>query len=120
MNPSETLDMHLRLGIELGASNEEIKKAYREKALYWHPDKNSEIRKKAHLEFIAISEAFEILYNKNKVDYKEKPSRKKQRTYTYYEELFREIFGENTYMFSTILSQTLDLELLLEIFKKEY
>ena len=94
MNPSETLDMHSRLGISPGANYEEIKKAYREKALYWHPDRNPEIKQKAHLEFIAISEAFETLYKQKNKD--QEPliysSESKKGTYEYYSDIFNKIF----------------------------
>lgn len=41
-----------------------IKKAYRQKALYWHPDKNKSPN--AHSEFIKINEAYNILIDDSK------------------------------------------------------
>ena len=116
MDPSETLDMHIRLGIKPGTGYEEIKKAYREKALYWHPDKNPQIREKAHLEFIAISEAFEILYNQQNKD--QEPlnnfSKEKRGTYEYYSDILNKIFREG--FFNSEMSP--QLKTLIEISKK--
>ncbi len=61
MRPSETKDLYTRLGINSGASEEEIKNAYKRMALKYHPDKNPNNREEATREFIAVSEAFEVL-----------------------------------------------------------
>ena len=52
------------LGVAKGASEAELKKAYRKQALEWHPDRNksSEAEKK----FKEINEAYEVLANKEK------------------------------------------------------
>ncbi len=57
-------DYYEILGVNKSASVEEIKKAYRKKALEWHPDRNqsSEAEKK----FKEINEAYEILADKEK------------------------------------------------------
>jgi curved DNA-binding protein CbpA len=58
--PSEIKNPYERLGVLENASLNEIKKAYRNLALKYHPDKNiSEKKQESHLEFIAISEAYE-------------------------------------------------------------
>lgn len=67
MRPSETKNLYARLGISEYSSIEEIKKAYREGALKWHPDICSD--KNARLEFLAISEAYENLINPQKRKY---------------------------------------------------
>lgn len=55
------------LGIEPGASDADIKKAYRRLALKWHPDKNSDANKvEAERRFKEISAAYEILSDKEK------------------------------------------------------
>lgn len=53
------------LGVSRDASAEEIKKAYRKKALQYHPDRN-EGDPDAEVRFKEISEAYEILSNEEK------------------------------------------------------
>ena len=54
------------LGINHNASEEEIKKAYKKLALKYHPDRNIENKEEAANKFKEISEAYEILTNKDK------------------------------------------------------
>ncbi len=54
------------LDININSSNEEIKKAYRKKAIKWHPDKNRDKKKLAEEKFKEISFAYQILSNPNK------------------------------------------------------
>ncbi len=60
------------LEIDSGASNEEIKKAYRQLALKNHPDKvaylGEEIRKKAQEKFQKINEAYEAIKKERKMN----------------------------------------------------
>jgi DnaJ like chaperone protein len=60
------------LEINSRASNEEIKKAYRQLALKNHPDKvaylGEDIRKKAHEKFQKISEAYEAIKKERKMN----------------------------------------------------
>jgi DnaJ like chaperone protein len=60
------------LEINSRASNEEIKKAYRQLALKNHPDKvaylGEDIRKKAHEKFQKISEAYETIKKERKMN----------------------------------------------------
>ena len=58
------LDYYKLLNISINATNEEIKKAYRIAALFWHPDKNKS--EQAHQKFIDITEAYNILLDPNK------------------------------------------------------
>ena len=58
-------DYYATLGIPRTASQDEIKKAYRKKALEFHPDRNPG-DPKAEAEFKRISEAYEILSEENK------------------------------------------------------
>lgn len=60
------------LGVELHATEEEIKRAYRQEALKWHPDKwmggdvTEETRKDAERRFKDIAQAYEVLSHKEK------------------------------------------------------
>ncbi|CAG8637997.1 15085_t:CDS:2 [Dentiscutata heterogama] len=49
------------LGIEVNATEEDIRKAYRRQALIWHPDKNVQNREEAEAKFKLIAEAYEVL-----------------------------------------------------------
>jgi DnaJ-class molecular chaperone len=49
------------LGISKEASLVDIKKAYRQLALKWHPDKNPDKKEEAENRFKEISEAYEVL-----------------------------------------------------------
>ncbi|XP_033112028.1 dnaJ homolog subfamily B member 4-like [Anneissia japonica] len=59
-------DYYKILGITKGASDEQIKKAYRKQALKYHPDKNKS--KGAEERFKEISEAYEVLSDKKRRD----------------------------------------------------
>lgn len=52
------------LGIKPGATQEEIKKAWKKKALEWHPDRNKSAE--AEVKMKEINEAYEILSGKKK------------------------------------------------------
>ncbi|KAH8248491.1 hypothetical protein KR026_001596 [Drosophila bipectinata] len=61
-----TKDFYKILGIGRGASDDEVKKAYRKLALRYHPDKN----RHSHAEerFKEVAEAYEVLSDKKKRD----------------------------------------------------
>ena len=59
------IDYYALLGVSEGASEEELKKAYRRLALQYHPDKNPGDRK-AEERFKAISEAYAVLMDQQK------------------------------------------------------
>lgn len=54
-------DYYLTLGVLRGATQEEIKKAYRKMAMEFHPDRNPGKEKWANEKFKEINEAFSIL-----------------------------------------------------------
>jgi curved DNA-binding protein len=56
----EYKDYYKILGVERNASEEEIKRAYRQLALKYHPDKNPD-DKKAEAQFKEINEAYDVL-----------------------------------------------------------
>ncbi|XP_070492868.1 dnaJ protein homolog 1-like [Chironomus tepperi] len=100
-------DYYKILEINKGASDDEIKKAYRKLALKYHPDKNKE--RGAEDKFKEVAEAYEVLSNKEKrqaydqfgnADYTEYPSSRpnqhQQNFYTFQgdgRQTFRDFFG---------------------------
>ncbi|CAG8458600.1 1653_t:CDS:2 [Diversispora eburnea] len=54
------------LGIDISATEDEVRKAYRRQALLWHPDKNVDRREEAEEKFKLISEAYEVLSDVDK------------------------------------------------------
>ncbi len=62
----ETSDYYNILGVERGASKDEIKRAYRRLAKKHHPDLNTENPKEAEEKFKEISEAYEVLSDPQK------------------------------------------------------
>ena len=54
-------DYYEVLGVEVAASADEIKRAYRKAALRHHPDKNQDDREGAEMRFKRIAEAYEVL-----------------------------------------------------------
>ena len=59
-------DYYKILGIAKGASDDEIKKAYRKMAVKWHPDKNKS--PEAEEKFKDIAMAYDVLKDKKKRD----------------------------------------------------
>lgn len=59
-------DYYKVLGIQKGASEDEIKKAYRKQALRYHPDKNKSPG--AEEKFKEIAEAYDVLSDSKKKD----------------------------------------------------
>jgi molecular chaperone DnaJ len=62
----EKRDPYKILGVSKNASKDEIKKAFRQLALKYHPDKNPDNRKWAEEKFKEVAEAYEILNDEQK------------------------------------------------------
>ncbi|PNR94565.1 molecular chaperone DnaJ [Petrotoga sp. 9PWA.NaAc.5.4] len=62
----ERKDYYKILGVDRNATQEEIKKAYRQKVKEWHPDKHSENKEYAEQKFKEIQEAYEVLSDPQK------------------------------------------------------
>lgn len=61
----QKMDFYKVLGVDRGASQEDLKKAYRKLAMQYHPDKNPG-NKKAEEKFKEITEAYEVLGDPDK------------------------------------------------------
>lgn len=60
-------DYYETLGVQRGATDEDVKKAYRKLAMKWHPDRHKgKAAKDAEKRFQAISEAYEVLSDPEK------------------------------------------------------
>ena len=59
------MDLYQRLGIKRGASDEEVKKAYRSLAKQLHPDRNTDNPKAAE-RFAQVTQAYDLLSDKDK------------------------------------------------------
>jgi len=59
-------DYYKVLGVERGASDSEIGKAYKKLALKHHPDKNPDNKQKAEEDFKKVTEAYEVLHDADK------------------------------------------------------
>lgn len=54
------------LGVAKGASEAEVKSAYRKKAVEWHPDKHKDNKEEAERRFKEINEAYQVLSDSQK------------------------------------------------------
>lgn len=54
-------DYYKVLGVDRGADDKAIKKAYRKLAMKWHPDKNPDNAEEAARRFKEVGEAYQVL-----------------------------------------------------------
>ena len=59
MSEGQTLDYYELLGVPVNASQEQIKSAYRQLAMEWHPDRNADVL--APDAMLLLNEAWEVL-----------------------------------------------------------
>lgn len=59
-------DFYKLLGVDKNASDAEIKKSYRSKAMKFHPDRNKDNPVEAEAKFKQIKEAYEVLSDPKK------------------------------------------------------
>nr|BAA88306.1 mDj8 [Mus musculus] len=83
------------LDVPRSASPDDIKKAYRKKALQWHPDKNPDNKEFAEKKFKEVAEAYEVLSDRSGPSRSETGGAGPGFTFTFRspEEFFREFFG---------------------------
>ncbi len=55
------VDYYNVLKLGKGASDDDLKKAYRKLAMKWHPDKNPNNKKVAEAKFKEVAEAYEVI-----------------------------------------------------------
>ena len=93
-------DYYEVLGVSKTASAEEIKKAYRKKAVQYHPDKNPG-DKSAEEKFKEISEAYEVLSDeKTRKEYDQFGKVGSRGRHVNPEDLFRSMFGRQRFWFN--------------------
>jgi len=59
-------DYYEVLGVDRGATQEEIKKAFRRLALRYHPDRNPQNQKQSEERFKEINEAYQVLIDESR------------------------------------------------------
>tara|TARA_B100000902_G_C27317303_1_gene922121 strand:- start:3076 stop:4428 length:1353 start_codon:yes stop_codon:yes gene_type:complete len=64
--PKEQKSYYKTLGVEKTATEAEIKKAYRKKALKYHPDRNPNNKEESEKKFKEVSRAYSVLSDKSK------------------------------------------------------
>ncbi|XP_062517791.1 dnaJ homolog subfamily B member 6-like [Corticium candelabrum] len=103
-------DYYEILGVPRDASEQDIKRAYRKLALKWHPDKNPDNLKVAEETFKEISEAYDVLSDREKRYVYDRYGKEGLAgevsgfpsfnfTFRSAEEIFQEFFGSNMFDF---------------------
>ncbi|KAK2743001.1 hypothetical protein FQN55_007631 [Onygenales sp. PD_40] len=79
MEPPSSIDHYTVLGVAQSATSEDIRKAYKKKAIETHPDKNGDAPESVDA-FQKVQDAFEILYDDEKRKKYDKAQRSRQRS----------------------------------------
>ena len=108
----DSKDYYKILGISKNSAQEEIKKAYRNMAMKWHPDKNKNNDKViATQKFKDVSEAYQVLSNvKKRENYDALMSQGKQDNYFFYSKDPYEIFNEFFSIFNDVQNTFINLD----------
>jgi len=93
-------DYYKILEIEKNADQNTIKKAYRKLAMKYHPDKNINNREQAEAKFKEISEAYDVLSDKNKKTNYDMNNTTEFSNFKKPEDIFKDFF-KNDQMFNT-------------------
>ncbi|XP_043917705.1 dnaJ homolog subfamily C member 16 [Protopterus annectens] len=103
--PASQFDPYHVLGVSRTASQSEIKRAYKQLAREWHPDKNKDPR--AEDKFIQISKAYELLSNEEKRmnfdrygETEEGPGYSQQQQYQHFNRFHHSFFDESFFQYS--------------------
>jgi len=110
-------DYYNILGVDKNADKKEVKKSYRKLALKYHPDKNPS--KEAEEKFKEISEAYAVLFDDEKRKMYDRYGHAGIDQQYSAEDIFKgvdfgDIFGGMGFGFNDIVSNFLDIELILE------
>lgn len=107
------------LGLSNAATTDEIKKAYRQKAKQFHPDRNK--HPDAHEQFLLITEAYEMLTQKREMPFFAIPTkdelRKKAREKAAKAARMRyeEFLKSDYYKYTTAISRVIDILIILSV-----
>ena len=90
-------DLYAVLGLDDNATKEEIKRAYRQLAMKWHPDKNPDQKEYAEIRFKQITDAYKVLIDDEERKKYENhgPGHHHVFTRTGMDDLFNRFYGPN-------------------------
>ena len=137
------MDYYKELEIDKNSSSQEIRSAYKKLALKWHPDRNKENKQEAEDKFKKISEAYQVLSDKDKKSRYDNYGNVEHYQFTNPDEIFKTFFQDipleyielaNTFLLQFINSPECEITLkifsnmpnkeniikVLEIFQKDF